>query len=188
MRVDLITKEYPPRSTAAPGCTSTELVRALRPRATSTCACAASAAPGDEAGTHAYSAPAELGATANAGAADPRASTCAMARRRAGADLVHSHTWYANCAGHLASLLHGIPHVVTAHSLEPLRPWKAEQLGGGYRVSRWIEKTAYEARGCRDRGERRHAPRHPAPLPRRRSRRRCTSSTTASTSSAGTPA
>jgi starch synthase len=63
----------------------------------------------------------------------------------AGADLVHSHTWYANMAGHLASLLHGIPHVLSAHSLEPLRPWKAEQLGGGYALSSWVEKTAYEA-------------------------------------------
>lgn len=62
----------------------------------------------------------------------------------AGSDLVHSHTWYANMAGHLASLLHGIPHVLSAHSLEPLRPWKAEQLGGGYAVSSWVEKTAYE--------------------------------------------
>jgi starch synthase len=68
-----------------------------------------------------------------------------MAEDVAGAELVHSHTWYANGAGHLAKLLHGIPHVVTAHSLEPLRPWKAEQLGGGYRVSSWIEKTAFEA-------------------------------------------
>jgi len=63
----------------------------------------------------------------------------------AGADLVHSHTWYANMAGHLASLLHGIPHVLSAHSLEPLRPWKAEQLGGGYALSSWVEKTSYEA-------------------------------------------
>lgn len=62
-----------------------------------------------------------------------------------GSDLVHSHTWYANMAGHIASLLHGIPHVLSAHSLEPLRPWKAEQLGGGYAVSSWVEKTAYEA-------------------------------------------
>lgn len=62
----------------------------------------------------------------------------------AGSDLVHSHTWYANMAGHIASLLHGIPHVLSAHSLEPLRPWKAEQLGGGYAVSSWVEKTAYE--------------------------------------------
>lgn len=63
----------------------------------------------------------------------------------AGADLVHSHTWYANMAGHIAALLHGIPHVLSAHSLEPLRPWKAEQLGGGYAVSSWVEKTAYES-------------------------------------------
>jgi len=62
-----------------------------------------------------------------------------------GVDLLHSHTWYANMAGHIGGLLHGVPHVLTAHSLEPLRPWKAEQLGGGYRVSSWVEKTAYEA-------------------------------------------
>jgi starch synthase len=61
------------------------------------------------------------------------------------AELVHSHTWYANLAGHLAKLLYGIPHVVSVHSLEPLRPWKAEQLGGGYHVSRFCEQTALEA-------------------------------------------
>jgi len=61
----------------------------------------------------------------------------------AGADVVHSHTWYANLGGHLGGLLHGVPHVVTAHSLEPRRPWKLEQLGGGYRVSSWIERAAY---------------------------------------------
>ncbi|HET6211023.1 MAG TPA: glycogen synthase, partial [Jatrophihabitans sp.] len=60
-------------------------------------------------------------------------------------DVVHSHTWYANLAGHLASMLYDIPHVVTAHSLEPMRPWKAEQLGGGYRLSSWAERTAYES-------------------------------------------
>ncbi|MEV7284831.1 glycogen synthase [Streptomyces sp. NPDC093252] len=60
-------------------------------------------------------------------------------------ELVHSHTWYANLAGHLAKLLYGVPHVVTAHSLEPLRPWKAEQLGGGYVLSGWAERTAVEA-------------------------------------------
>lgn len=68
-----------------------------------------------------------------------------MAAGTAGADVVHSHTWYANLAGHTAKLLHGVPHVVTAHSLEPLRPWKAEQLGGGYALSSWIERTAMEA-------------------------------------------
>jgi starch synthase len=61
------------------------------------------------------------------------------------AGLVHSHTWYANLAGHLAALLHGIPHVVTMHSLEPLRPWKAEQLGGGYSISSWCERVAVTA-------------------------------------------
>ncbi|MET9308476.1 glycogen synthase [Streptomyces cellulosae] len=69
----------------------------------------------------------------------------AMAAALEGRDLVHSHTWYANLGGHLAKLLYGIPHVVTAHSLEPLRPWKAEQLGGGYALSSWAERTAYEA-------------------------------------------
>ena len=58
-----------------------------------------------------------------------------------GADLVHSHTWYANLAGHMAKLLYGVPHVVTVHSLEPLRPWKAEQLGGGYQLSGFCERT-----------------------------------------------
>jgi alpha-maltose-1-phosphate synthase len=62
-----------------------------------------------------------------------------------GCDVVHSHTWYANLAGHLAKLCHGIPHVMTTHSLEPLRPWKAEQLGGGYALSRFCERTAVEA-------------------------------------------
>lgn len=60
-------------------------------------------------------------------------------------DIVHSHTWYANMAGHVASLIHGIPHVMSAHSLEPLRPWKAEQLGGGYQLSSWVERTAIES-------------------------------------------
>jgi starch synthase len=68
-----------------------------------------------------------------------------MAAAVAGADLVHSHTWYANLGGHLAKLLHGIPHVATVHSLEPMRPWKAEQLGGGYAVSSWCERTGLES-------------------------------------------
>jgi starch synthase len=68
----------------------------------------------------------------------------AMAEGVEGANLVHSHTWYANLGGHLAKLLHGIPHVATVHSLEPMRPWKAEQLGGGYAVSTFCERTALE--------------------------------------------
>lgn len=73
------------------------------------------------------------------------AADLGMADRTAGCDIVHSHTWYANMGGHWSKLLHDIPHVVTSHSLEPQRPWKAEQLGGGYAVSSWAEQTAYEA-------------------------------------------
>ncbi len=63
-----------------------------------------------------------------------------------GIDVVHSHTWYANMAGHWAKLLYDVPHVVTPRTaLEPQRPWKAEQLGGGYRISSWAERTAYES-------------------------------------------
>jgi alpha-maltose-1-phosphate synthase len=99
--------------------------------------------PREEAGTFSYADLEPLAGT------NPALRTfgvdLAIADACAGADLVHSHTWYANLAGHLAGLLHGVPHVLTAHSLEPLRPWKAEQLGGGYRLSGWAERTAYEA-------------------------------------------
>jgi starch synthase len=67
----------------------------------------------------------------------------AMTASAAEADIAHSHTWYANMAGHWTKLLYDVPHVITAHSLEPQRPWKAEQLGGGYRHSSWAEQTAY---------------------------------------------
>lgn len=81
--------------------------------------------------------------------ANPALSTLSadlnMVNAAGGATVVHSHTWYTGLAGHLSALLHGVPHVLTAHSLEPMRPWKAEQLGGGYRVSSWVEKTAVEA-------------------------------------------
>ncbi len=141
MRVDLLTKEYPPEIYGGAGVHVTELVRALRESIAVTVRCFG--APRDEADTVAYSVPSELAAV------NASLSTLGVDLRMAddveGADIVHSHTWYANGAGHLAKLLHGVPHVVTAHSLEPLRPWKAEQLGGGYRVSSWIEKTAYEA-------------------------------------------
>jgi len=60
------------------------------------------------------------------------------------ADLVHCHTWYTHLGGIMAKLNYGIPLVITVHSLEPLRPWKREQLGGGYDFSLWVEKTALE--------------------------------------------
>ena len=116
-----------------------ELVKALRDDLDVTVRCFG--APREEPGVFAYPVPAELAG------ANPALATLGVdlqiAQDVQGADIVHSHTWYANAAGHLASLLHGIPHVVTAHSLEPLRPWKAEQLGGGYRVSSFIEETAF---------------------------------------------
>jgi len=141
MRVDIVTKEYPPEIYGGAGVHATELVKALRAEGTEV-QVRAFGASRDEADTTSYGVPAEL-ASAN-GAIQTLGTDLAIVSGIAGADVVHSHTWYANFAGHLASLLHGIPHVVTAHSLEPLRPWKAEQLGGGYAVSSYIEKTAYE--------------------------------------------
>jgi len=141
MRVDLLTKEYPPEIYGGAGVHVAELVKALRTDIDVTVRCFG--APRSEADTVAYGVPAEL-AEANA-TLTTLGVDLQMAQDVQGADVVHSHTWYANGAGHIAKLLHGVPHVVTAHSLEPLRPWKAEQLGGGYRVSSWIEKTAFEA-------------------------------------------
>ncbi len=76
-----------------------------------------------------------------------------MVNAASAATVVHSHTWYAGMAGHLAALLYGVPHVLTAHSLEPMRPWKAEQLGGGYRISSWVEKHGRRGRGRGHRGQ-----------------------------------
>lgn len=136
----MITKEYPPEIYGGAGVHVAELVAALRQRID--VSVRAFGAPRDEAGTYAYRAPSEL---ANANAALQTLGTdLEIVSAISEADLVHSHTWYANFAGHIASQLHGIPHVLTAHSLEPLRPWKAEQLGGGYAVSSGIEKLAYE--------------------------------------------
>ncbi|QNA92767.1 glycogen synthase [Microbacterium sp. Se63.02b] len=140
MRVEMITKEYPPEVYGGAGVHVAELVAALREHVD--VRVRAFGGPRDEPDTFAYRAPSELAA------ANPALQTLGtdleIAAAVADADLVHSHTWYANFAGHLASQLHGIPHVLTAHSLEPLRPWKAEQLGGGYAISSGIEKLAYE--------------------------------------------
>ncbi|WP_154096718.1 glycogen synthase [Microbacterium testaceum] len=141
MRVDIVTKEYPPEIYGGAGVHATELVKALRAEGTEV-QVRAFGADRDEADVTSYGVPAEL--TSANGAIQTLGTDLEIVSDIAGADVVHSHTWYANFAGHLASLLHGIPHVVTAHSLEPLRPWKAEQLGGGYAVSSYIEKTAYE--------------------------------------------
>ncbi len=143
MRVDVLSKEYPPEVYGGAGVHVAELVRALRARDDLTTQVHAFGAPRDEAGTSSY---ADLTELTNAnGALKTLGVDLAIADACAGTDLVHSHTWYANFAGHLAGLLHGVPHVISAHSLEPLRPWKAEQLGGGYAVSSWVERTSYLA-------------------------------------------
>lgn len=139
MRVDILTREYPPHVYGGAGVHVTELAKVLRPRAD--VRVRAFDGPRDEEGVVGYW---SLGGGVGDASLDVIAHNLPMAKDCEGADLVHSHTWYANLAGHLAGQLHGIPHVLSAHSLEPLRPWKAEQLGGGYRVSSWIEKTAYE--------------------------------------------
>lgn len=143
MRVDILSKEYPPAVYGGAGVHVAELTRSLRERGDIDVRVRCFGEPRDEGGTTGYPDPADLAG------ANPALTTMgvdlAMAADCGGADLVHSHTWYANFAGHTASLLHGVPHVVSAHSLEPLRPWKAEQLGGGYALSSWVERTAYEA-------------------------------------------
>ena len=143
MRVDILSKEYPPAIYGGAGVHVAELVRALRARGDMQVRVHAFGEERDEVETFAYRDLPEL-ADANP-AIQTMGVDLAMVAGTEGADLVHSHTWYANFAGHVASLLGGMPHVVSAHSLEPMRPWKAEQLGGGYRVSSWVEKTAYEA-------------------------------------------
>ncbi|WP_061962006.1 glycogen synthase [Demequina flava] len=139
MRADILTREYPPHIYGGAGVHVTELAAVLRQHMD--VEVRAFDGPRDEPGVTGYDA---LGGGVGDASLDVLAHNLPMANDCAGADLVHSHTWYANMAGHLAAKLHGIPHIISAHSLEPLRPWKAEQLGGGYRVSSWIEQTAYE--------------------------------------------
>ncbi|MET8045196.1 glycogen synthase, partial [Micromonospora sp. NPDC005215] len=141
LRVDLLTREYPPEVYGGAGVHVEYLARELRGRADVRVHCFG--LPRTEPGVTAY--PEPPGLTGANAALRTMGVDLEMAAGAAGADVVHSHTWYANLAGHTAKLLHGVPHVVTAHSLEPLRPWKAEQLGGGYALSSWIERTAMEA-------------------------------------------
>ena len=141
MRVDLLTREYPPEVYGGAGVHVEYLANELRRLVDVRVHCMG--APRDEPGVTAYDVPAGL-ESANA-ALRTFGTDLLMAAGCAGTDLVHSHTWYANLAGHVAKSLYGVPHVVSAHSLEPLRPWKAEQLGGGYALSSWAERTAVEA-------------------------------------------
>ncbi|WP_131104928.1 glycogen synthase [Ornithinimicrobium sufpigmenti] len=144
MRIDILTREYPPHIYGGAGVHVAELTRALRALDGVQVQVMAFDNPVEEDLTTGYAVPPGL-EDANA-ALRTLGVDLLMARDVAdgGADLVHSHTWYANLGGHLGGALAGIPHVVSAHSLEPLRPWKAEQLGGGYAVSSMAEKVAYE--------------------------------------------
>lgn len=134
-----MTREYPPEVYGGAGVHVTELVAQLRHLCEVDVHCMGAPRPGVF--VHQPD-PALKGA-------NPALSTLSadldMVNGASNATVVHSHTWYTGLAGHLAALLYGVPHVLTAHSLEPMRPWKAEQLGGGYRVSSWVEKTAVEA-------------------------------------------
>lgn len=142
MRVDLLTREYPPEVYGGAGVHVAELTTALRAGTDTEVRVRAFGAPRDETDVWSYRTPDGL-EHAN-GALQALGTDVAIAADVEGADVVHSHTWYANSAGRIAQLTYGIPHVVTAHSLEPLRPWKAEQLGGGYRLSSWMEREAFE--------------------------------------------
>jgi starch synthase len=136
MRIGLVTREWPPEVYGGAGVHVEYLARELRRLIDVDVHCFGG--PREDATGHS---PDPALTDANA-ALQTLSVDLRMTPALADCDLVHSHTWYANMAGHLAKLLHGIPHVMTVHSLEPLRPWKAEQLGGGYRLSSWAEETA----------------------------------------------
>jgi alpha-maltose-1-phosphate synthase len=139
LRVALLTREYPPEVYGGAGVHVEYLARELAGLVDLTVHCQGA----DRSGAVAHQ-PWDRLAGANQ-ALQTISADLSMAAAVAGDDLVHSHTWYANLAGYLAAQLYGIPHVVTVHSLEPLRPWKAEQLGGGYALSSWCERTAVES-------------------------------------------
>jgi starch synthase len=143
-KVALLTREYPPEVYGGAGTHVEYLARELRRLAEVTVHCWGP--PRDEPGVTAYQPWAALSEPKPESAALQAMSiNLAMAAAAKGNELVHSHTWYANFGGHLSKLMWSIPHVVTVHSLEPLRPWKAEQLGGGYALSTFCEGTAVAA-------------------------------------------
>ena len=143
MRVSLLTREYPPEVYGGAGVHVDYLSRELARMVELSVHCWG--ADRDTPNVHAYSPwDALSGDRPDLAALQAMSIDLLMAAHVAGTELVHSHTWYAQFAGHLAKLLHGVPHVATVHSLEPLRPWKAEQLGGGYAVSSFCERVALE--------------------------------------------
>ncbi len=141
-RVGLVTKEWPPQVYGGAGVHAVQLTEALRDLDGVLVDVHCFGGPRTD-GAFGYSTPASF-ERANP-AVQAVATDLDIANNLQNVDVIHSHTWYANMAGHFGSLLHGVPHVITAHSLEPLRPWKADQLGGGYQISSWAEKSAYES-------------------------------------------
>ncbi len=139
LRVALLTREYPPEVYGGAGVHVAYLARELAPLVDLTVHCQGADRP--DAVAHR---PWDLLADANQ-ALQVISTDLSMTAAVGTAQLVHSHTWYANLAGHLAAMLYGIPHVMTMHSLEVLRPWKAEQLGGGYQLSSWCERDSATA-------------------------------------------
>ena len=140
----MMTKEYPPEIYGGAGVHVTELTRFMRGLDGVDVDVHCMGAPRDEADVYVHGVDPEL---KDANASIKTLSTGLRMANAAAAtdiDVVHSHTWYSGLGGHLTGLLKGIPHVATAHSLEPHRPWKREQLGGGYDVSSWSERNAME--------------------------------------------
>ena len=145
MRAAIVTREYPPEVYGGAGVHVEYLVRALLSHVTVDVHCFGKSRTAPEV-RQSYEPWSELAGSEPELAALRTLSVDLLAARHVrGADLVHTHTWYANFAGHLAKLAYGIPHVMTSHSLEPLRPWKVEQLGGGYAISSFCERTAIES-------------------------------------------
>jgi alpha-maltose-1-phosphate synthase len=145
MKVGLLTKEYPPEIYGGAGVHVAELARELAHLVDLEVHCFGGRRDDPLVAANYGTWDALSGDAPYTAALQTVATDLAIADGVAGVDLVHSHTWYANLAGHLAKLVHDVPHVVTTHSLEPLRPWKREQLGGGYALSSFCERTAIEA-------------------------------------------
>ena len=141
LKVGIVTKEWPPAIYGGAGVHVLELTQALRTISGLHVDVHCFGGKRDDA--FGYDTPSEF--SDSNPAVQALATDLEIATNLSSVDLVHSHTWYANMAGHIASLQYSIPHIVSSHSLEPLRPWKAQQLGGGYAISSWAEKTAYES-------------------------------------------
>ncbi|HET9952968.1 MAG TPA: glycogen synthase [Polyangiaceae bacterium] len=145
LSVALLTREYPPENYGGAGVHVEYLARELKRRIELGVYCFGAPRSAEEVkGTFA---PWDLlaGSAPELQALRTLSVNLLMTKAIQGCSLSHSHTWYANFAGHLAKLSYGMPHVMTSHSLEPLRPWKAEQLRGGYAISSWCESTAIHA-------------------------------------------